>query len=32
MAQHQDKRAHTNAIEMGMDRFVQVILLMSQKE
>lgn len=31
MAQHRDARAHTNAIEFGMDRFVQVLLIMSEK-
>lgn len=31
MAQHRDGRAHTNAIELGMDRFVQVLLIMSEK-
>ena len=31
MAQHRDARAHTNAVDLGMDRFVQVILIMSEK-
>lgn len=31
MAQHKDSRAHQNAVDLGMNRFIQVILIMSQK-